>query len=106
METIIQVWHVRATGTQGLGHYVVLFNDGTHLCTFFLLINKGLVRHHFFRVGTYSSLAVFHTGLIPIRWHQDLNVSAEMDLVQQATRNITTKQHNFTTFIFSSLHFK
>jgi len=59
-EAIIEVWHVRATGTQGIGHYVILLNEGTHLCTCLLLVNKGLVCRHFFRVGTYSRFATFH----------------------------------------------
>ena len=53
-EAIVEVWHVRATGTKGIGHYVILLNEGTHLCTCLLLINKGLVCRHFFHVGTYS----------------------------------------------------
>ena len=54
LEAIIEVWHVRATGTKGIGHYIILLEEGTHLCTCLLLINKGLVCCHFFRVGTYS----------------------------------------------------
>ena len=43
LEVIKEVWHVRATGTQGTGHCVVLLDKETHLCTCLLLINKGLV---------------------------------------------------------------
>ncbi|PKK49247.1 hypothetical protein RhiirC2_803478 [Rhizophagus irregularis] len=41
-ETILEVWNVRATGTQEIGHYTILLEEGTHLCTCLLLINKGL----------------------------------------------------------------
>jgi hypothetical protein len=41
-DTIVEVWSVRATGTHGIGHYVILLDEGTHLCTCLLLINKGL----------------------------------------------------------------
>ena len=51
-EAIVEVWHVRATGTQEIGHHVILLDEGTHLCTCLLLVNKGLVCRHFFRVGT------------------------------------------------------
>src|SRR2546421_329199 len=81
-EVIIEVWHVRATGTKGIGHYLILLEDGTHLCTCLLLINKGLLCRHFFRVGTYSRYAVFHISMIPNRWY--LNPSIEInELLQQ-----------------------
>lgn len=66
-EQIIQVWHVKRTGCLGVGNYIVLLNDDTHLCTCMMLINKGIVCRHFFCVGTYSDLAVFHINLISSR---------------------------------------
>ena len=75
-EAIIEVWHVRATGTQGIGHYVILLNEGTHLCTCLLLVNKGLVCRHFFRVGTYSRFATFHICMIPNRWYLNPNTES------------------------------
>ena len=81
-EAIVEVWHVQATGTQGIGHYVILLNEGTHLCTCLLLVNKGLLCRHFFRVGTYSRFATFHICMIPNRWY--LNPDIELnDLLQQ-----------------------
>jgi len=68
-EAIIEVWNVCATGTQGVVHYLILLDEGTHLCTCLLLINKGLVCQHFFRVGTYSRYATFHISMIPSRWY-------------------------------------
>ena len=82
MEAILEVWNVRATGTQGIGHYVILLNEGTHLCTCLLLINKGLVCRHFFRVGTYSRLATFHICMIPNRWYINPDVEPK-DLLDQ-----------------------
>src|SRR5436853_214827 len=75
-EAIIEVWHVRATGTHGIGYYVILLNEGTHLCTCLLLINKGLVCRNFFRVGTYSQYATFHISMIPNRWYLDINIQS------------------------------
>jgi hypothetical protein len=76
LEAILEVWFVRATGTQGTGHYVVLLDEGTHLCTCLLLINKGLLCRHFFRVGTYSQHATFHISLIPNRWYLDIDIQS------------------------------
>jgi len=78
----MEVWHVRATGTKGIGHYVILLNEGTHLCTCLLLINKGLVCRHFLRVGIYSQYATFHISIIPNRWYLDTNIHPN-DLLQQ-----------------------
>jgi len=73
-EAIVEVWHVRATGTQGIGHHVILLDEGTHLCTCLLLVNKGLVCQHFFRVGTYSRFATFHICMIPNRWYLNSDI--------------------------------
>ena len=82
-EAILEVWFVQATGTQGTGHYVVLLDEGTHLCTCLLLINKGLLCRHFFRVGTYSQYATFHISMIPNRWYLDINIRSN-DLSQHS----------------------
>ena len=79
---IREVWNLRATGTQGIGHYVILLDEGTHLCTCLLLINKGLVCRHFFRVGTYSRFATFHISMIPNRWYINPDVEPNA-LLQQ-----------------------
>src|SRR6266487_2235532 len=81
-EAILEVWSVRATGTQGIGHYLILLNEGTHLCTCLLLINKGLLCRHFLRVGTYSQYATFHVSMIPSRWYLNPDVKPD-DLLQQ-----------------------
>ena len=73
---------MRATGTKGIGHHVILLNEGTHLCTCLLLLNKGLACRHFFRVGTYSRNATFHISIIPTRWYLDTGIQRD-DLLQQ-----------------------
>ncbi|CAB4403132.1 unnamed protein product [Rhizophagus irregularis] len=82
MEAILEVWNVRATGTYGIGHYVILLNDGTHLCTCLLLLNKGLVCRYFFCVGTYSRFTTFHISMIPNRWYLNPNIELN-DILQQ-----------------------
>ncbi|EXX50941.1 hypothetical protein RirG_266000 [Rhizophagus irregularis DAOM 197198w] len=59
-ETIFEVWNIRATGTQGIGHYTILLD----------------------KIGTYSRIATFHISIIPSRWY--LNTDVELnDLLQQ-----------------------
>jgi hypothetical protein len=81
---VLEIWHIRATGTSGIGHYVVLLNDGTHLCTCLLLMNKGLICRHFFCVVTYSQSATFHITLISPRWYLEPNIKQETLLQQRS----------------------
>lgn len=81
---VLEMWHVRATGTSGIGHYVMLLNDGTHLCTCLLLMNKGLICRHFLRVATYSQSATFHITLISSRWYLEPNIKQETLLQQMS----------------------
>src|SRR5688500_10337357 len=71
LQSIIEVWNIRATGTQGMGYYVVLLNKGTHLCTCLLLINKGLICQHFLHVGIYFQHAKFHISMFLNKWYLD-----------------------------------
>ena len=81
-EAIMEVWHVRATGTHGIGYHLILLDEGTHLCTCLLLINKGLICRHFFCVGTYSRYVTFHISMIPNRWYLNPDIEPN-ELLQQ-----------------------
>ncbi|PKK67703.1 hypothetical protein RhiirC2_783170 [Rhizophagus irregularis] len=63
-EIVLKVWYIRATGTSGIGYYMVLLNNSTHLYTCLLLMNKSLICRHFFRVATYSQSAIYYITLI------------------------------------------
>ena len=59
--SIIEIWRIRRiSGISRKENIVVLFADGTHLCTCLETITKGIICHHFWRVMLYSSLAQFH----------------------------------------------
>jgi len=67
-----QVWKVtRHRGQNSEPQYVILLNDGSHLCTCLWLINRGIICRHFFRVMSYSKNAQFHISLIPQRWYNN-----------------------------------
>ncbi|RIB21559.1 hypothetical protein C2G38_2176301 [Gigaspora rosea] len=65
---IIEVWHVASLDKKNV-HFIVLYDDTTHLCTCLTLINRGLVCQHFFSVMLVSKVAKFHTRLILQRWY-------------------------------------
>ena len=64
--SVKEVWKViRHSIPTSEPQYIILLNDGSHLCTCLLLINKGIVCCHFFRVMSYSKYVYFHMLLIP-----------------------------------------
>ncbi|GBC40947.2 protein FAR1-RELATED SEQUENCE 5-like [Rhizophagus irregularis DAOM 181602=DAOM 197198] len=75
---ILQVWKVtRHCGQNSEPQYIILLNDGSHLCTCLWLINRGIICRHFFRVMSYSTNAQFHISLIPHRWYNNNKYNIE-----------------------------
>src|SRR5215469_2198905 len=71
-DSIRQIWKVtRHRGQKTAPQYVILLDDGSHLCTCLWLINRGIVCRHFFRIMSYSTNAKFHISLIPQRWYNN-----------------------------------
>ncbi|GET01574.1 protein FAR1-related sequence 5-like [Rhizophagus clarus] len=86
---ILQVWKVtRHRGQKSEPQYIVLLNDGSHLCTCLWLINRGVICRHFFRVMSYSANAQFHISLIPQRWYNNNKYNFE-----QHEKNILVSFH-------------
>lgn len=72
ISSIIEVWRIqRIGGISRKNNLIVLFADGTHICTCMETITKGIICRHFWRVMLYSSVARFHISIIPIRWYKD-----------------------------------
>lgn len=51
--------------------HIVILNDGTHLCTCLLLVSKGIVCRHYFKLMIENPNALFHLMLMPMRWLKD-----------------------------------
>jgi hypothetical protein len=63
---IIEIWKIhRIGGLSCKKNLVVLFSNGTHICTCMEMITKGIICHHFWRVMLYSSAAKFYISIIP-----------------------------------------
>ncbi|PKC02002.1 hypothetical protein RhiirA5_381296, partial [Rhizophagus irregularis] len=78
--TVIQeVWSV-TTIEKNKEHFVVLYGNANHLCTCMWLVTRGLVCRHFFSVMFNSDMAMFHIGLIPARWYNDIFSSTQEEL--------------------------
>ena len=83
---------------------MILLNEGTHICTCLLLINKGLICRHFFRVGIYSQNATFHISIIPSRWYLDTNIQPD-DLLQKYPSILVCGTTQLDSFEFNFYHF-
>ena len=69
---IVEIWKICRVGDiSQKENLVVLFNDGSHICTCLETIIKGIICRHFWRVMLYSNTARFHISIIPIRWYKD-----------------------------------
>jgi hypothetical protein len=94
----------RHRAQQSAPQYVIILDDGSHLCTCLWLINRGIVCRHFFRVMSYSFNAQFHIMLIPQRWYND----KKYQMSRQEHYLVPTYQikKNETEFFLSQLSFQ
>ena len=67
-----------------LNQHVILLQDGSHLCTCLMLINKGIICRHFIKVLTKSAAAFFNISLIPSRWYNDQAVQFSEDEIHNS----------------------
>jgi hypothetical protein len=67
------MWRIQKFGGIHVKKIVVLFADGTHLCTCLETITKSIIFRHFWRVMLYSSSAQFHIRIIPVRLYKEIN---------------------------------
>ena len=103
---IIEIWRIcRIGGLSGKHNLVVLFSDGTHICTCMETITKGIICRHFWRVMLYSNAAKFHISIIPIRWYKDeilieldnaLDNSPVLTAIELSTEATTPQTVDFT----------
>ena len=70
-ESIKEVWRIVPYMVPASYQHIILLNDGTHLCTCLLLVSKGIVCRHYFKLMIENSNALFHLMLMPIRWLKD-----------------------------------
>jgi len=94
---IHEIWKVWSIDKSSL-HYVVLFDEVSHLCTCLTLISHGLICRHFFCIMTSSSQARFHIGLIPSRWYSDKAISNFEKTLAEETAISCVSEKEFGSF--------
>ena len=70
-ETIKEIWKIIPYMIPNSYQHIVIFNDGTHLCTCLLLVSHGIICRHYFKLMVENPNALFHIMLMPTRWLQD-----------------------------------
>jgi len=87
-DSIHEIWNV-TTIEQNKEHFVIIYGNANHLCTCMFLVTKGLVCRHFFTVLFNSDKAMFHIGLIPPRWYNEMT----LDPQQEVAITVHNKKH-------------
>ncbi|CAB4380016.1 unnamed protein product [Rhizophagus irregularis] len=96
--SIIEMWRIRRIG--GISrkeNIVVVFADGTHLCTCLETITKGIICRHFC-VMLYSNLVQFHIRIIPVRWYNN-SVLTNLDINLENSPILTAVESSNTTLL-------
>ncbi|KAF0453058.1 protein far1-related sequence 5-like [Gigaspora margarita] len=62
-------------------NYIIILNNGNHICICLRLINQGLLCYHFTRIMTISQIAAFHILIISRRWYLDEHYSKSDELL-------------------------
>ena len=82
---IHEIWKVSSIDMKSQ-HFVVLYDEATHLCTCLTLINRGVVCRHFFAIMMVSKVAKFHVGNISHRWYLDEIICGEKTKINNEQR--------------------
>jgi hypothetical protein len=86
--SIHEIWHI-TTIEQNKEHFVIIYENANHLCTCMYLVTKGLVCRHFFAVLLNSNKAMFHIGLIPARWYNEITLNPK----EETAITVCNKKH-------------
>ena len=70
-ESIKEIWRITPYMFTNSYQHIIIFKDGTHLCTCLLLVSHGIICRHYFKLMVENSNALFHVLLMPTRWLQD-----------------------------------
>ncbi|RHZ82368.1 hypothetical protein Glove_109g371 [Diversispora epigaea] len=90
---ILEIWKVVRYNYPKCYQYIILLNNGEHLCTCYMLVTHGIICRHFFKIFVESSKALFHLMLIPNRWYKD---EYNSDIINETVISNNNSNHNIT----------
>ncbi|RHZ78356.1 hypothetical protein Glove_165g180 [Diversispora epigaea] len=92
-EKIKEVWQIIPYMVPKSYQHIILLDDGTHLCTCLLLVSRGIICRHYFKLMIENSSALFHIMLMPTQWLQDnawdnINLIFNEPFVRTSSKNL------------------
>ncbi|CAB4495765.1 unnamed protein product [Rhizophagus irregularis] len=107
LDSIVEIWQIKPELLPTHSQFVILLNDGSHLCTCNFLIYYGVPCRHFFKVIRKSSNCKFHITLINQRWYNDAkfeNFNEESEVITLVKDDdFNTNMTRIESFSFSQL---
>ncbi|CAB5344280.1 unnamed protein product [Rhizophagus irregularis] len=67
-DSIREIWRIIPYMSSNSYQHVILLKDGTFLCTCLLLVSRGIVCRHYFKLMVEDLSVLFHVMLMPSRW--------------------------------------
>src|ERR1700722_2401695 len=100
-ESIKEIWRIIPYMFLNSYQHIIIFKDGTHLCTCLLLVSHGIICRHYFKLMVENSNALFHILLMPTRWLQDdawncVDTIFNEPFIGTSSKNSTQPQDNNT----------
>ncbi|CAG8483123.1 8786_t:CDS:2 [Cetraspora pellucida] len=68
LDDIEELWTINVSNSLKSKHYVILLQNGSHLCFCLSIIHHGIVCRHYFQVMLVTSKTKFHIHLLSLRW--------------------------------------
>ncbi|RIB07100.1 hypothetical protein C2G38_2046285 [Gigaspora rosea] len=73
------MWGVQRVISNEIQHFVILLNDGAHLCSCFAHCNREIVCRYYFQVMLCTRAATFHIQLIRLQWYNETSSNSAQD---------------------------
>ncbi|CAB5365982.1 unnamed protein product [Rhizophagus irregularis] len=67
-DSIREIWRIIPYMSSNSYQHVILLKDGTFLCTCLLLVSRGIVCQHYFKLMVEDLSVLFHVMLMSSRW--------------------------------------
>ena len=66
-----EVWQIVPYMPPNSYQHIIILDDGTHLCICLLLVSRGIICRHYFKLMVENPNALFHVMMMPTRWFQN-----------------------------------
>ncbi len=100
-KSIKEIWRITPYMISSSYQHIIIFEDGTHICTCLLLVSHGIICRHYFKLMVENSNALFHLLLMPTRWLQDdawnrVDIISNEPFIGTSSKNLRQLQDNNT----------